>query len=153
MIDDLKLGEAQVHPSMPAPHVEFVRQLWRAQENESRHTWSRELVTARRPVFLGLLASEMLGEELQRVYEIAVAPKIAEALTRQAVHIPGLWMSEDKRTKEEKVAQVSKLKSAIETVVGLLDKDRSVPSEEEEQDTTETVAIRDRKANRRSSRG
>jgi hypothetical protein len=129
MIDDLELSEAQVHSSMPASYVEFVRQLWRTQEKESRHTWSREDVLARRSIFLNLLASEKLAPVLRCVYETPVGPQIAEALTIQAVHVPGLWMSEDKRTKEEKAAQFDKLRMAIKEVSELLDQDRSVPDE------------------------
>ena len=77
--------------------------------------------------FSRLLASERLGTELCRAYETPVGPQIAEALTCQAVHIPELWIGEDKRTKEEKVVQIEKLRSAIKNVVALLGKDRSAP--------------------------
>ena len=79
MADDLELGEAQAHASMPPSFVEFVRQLWREQEKESQYTWSRKDVLARRPVFSKLLASETLATELCRVYETPVGPQIAEA--------------------------------------------------------------------------
>jgi hypothetical protein len=88
MTDEPELGEVQVHASMPTQYVEFIRQLWREQEKESRYTWSRPLVLARRPVFWNLLASEKLAEELRRAYESRVGPKIAEALADQAVYIP-----------------------------------------------------------------
>jgi len=122
------LGEA--HPSLPAPYVEFVRQLWRTQKTRSRHSWSRKPVLARKSVFSSLLASERLGTELRRVYETSVGPQIAKALTRQAVHIPRLWMSEDKRTKKEKAAQFRNIKTVIKAVSGLLDRDRSVVTAE-----------------------
>jgi hypothetical protein len=134
MTDNTELSEAQVHPSMPATYVEFIRQLWREQEKESRNTWSRQQVLARRPVFLKLLASERLGIELQGVYKTSVGPKIAQALTSQAVHIPELWMSEDKRTKKDQVIQFKTLTtaiSAIKRVVALLDQDRTIPDEED----------------------
>jgi hypothetical protein len=152
MIDDLELSEAQVHSSMPASYVEFVRRLWRAQEKESQYTWSHKDVLARRPVFLQLLVSQRLAMELRRVYETPVGPQIAEALTSQAVWVPELWMGEDKRTKEEKVAQVKQLRSATKTVVALLDKDRSAPNEQDERDPTERVAAGDRRVKRSSSK-
>lgn len=127
MSDNLQLNEAKVAPSMPSLYVDFVRQLWRTQEKGSRHTWGRELEMARRPDFLRLLASDKLGAELRRVYETPVGPKIAEALTRQAVHIRQLWIGEDKRIKKKKVAQVENLRSAMKKVVALLGKDRSAP--------------------------
>lgn len=127
MIESLELREAQTHPLMPASYVEFVRQLWRTQTNESQYTFSRGLVTARQLVFSRLLASERLGTELCRVYETPVGSQIAEALTCQAVHILELWKGEDRRAKEEKVAQVEKLRSAIKNVVALLGNDRSAP--------------------------
>jgi hypothetical protein len=74
MTDNLQLDEAKVASSMPASYVDFVRQLWRTQEKESRYTWGRELEIARRPVFLRLLASDELGAELRRVYE---TPEVA----------------------------------------------------------------------------
>lgn len=137
MTENLTLGEAQAHPSMPAPYVEFVRQLWHTQENESQYSFSRKLVAARRPVFLDLLASERLGTELRRVYETPVGPQIAEALTNQAVYIPELWISEDKRSKKEQAAQFKKLRTAINRVSAVLDQDRTMPNEE---DTTEKAA-------------
>jgi len=127
MPDNLQLDEAKVAASMPDPYVDFVRQLWRVQEKESRHTWGRKLDLARRPVFLRLLASNELGAELRRTYETPVGSKIVEALTRQAVHIQELWMGEDNRTKKKKVAQVKKLRSAIKNVVALVGEDRSAP--------------------------
>src|ERR1035437_1539737 len=128
MTENLTLGEAQAHPSMPAPYVEFVRQLWHTQENESQYSFSRKLVAARRPVFLDLLASERLGTELRRVYETPVGPQIAEALTNQAVYIPELWISEDKRSKKEQTAQFKKLRTAINRVSAVLDQDRTMPN-------------------------
>jgi hypothetical protein len=130
MTQNLELDEAPVQP-MPASYVEFVRQLWREQEKESRHTLLRKDVLARRPVFLNLLASATLATELRRVYETPIGPKIAVALTDQAVCVPGLWLSEDKRTKEEKVAQFDKLRTVIREVSALLDQDRSMPDEED----------------------
>ena len=124
------LGEAQVHPSMPAPYVEFVRKLWHTQWKRSQHTFSHELVAARLPIFLDLLASERLGTELIRVYQTPVGAQIAETLTRQAVYIPELWKSEDKRSKKELAAQFEKLRRAINAVSSLLDQDRTIPNEE-----------------------
>jgi hypothetical protein len=127
MNDNLQLDDAKVAPSMPTAYVDFVRRLWRKQEKESRYTWGRKMVMARRPVFLRLLASDELSAVFRHVYEKPVGPKIAEALTRNAVQIPQLWMGEDKWNKEEKVAQVKRLRSAINNVVALLGKDRSAP--------------------------
>jgi hypothetical protein len=132
MTKNIDLGEAHVHPSMPAPYVEFVRQLWHTEEDESKYTWSWQLVTDRRSIYLNLLASETLGTELQRVYETSIGAKIAEALTSQAVHIPELWMSEDKRTKKEQAAQFRTLRaavSAMERVLARLAQDRTLPKE------------------------
>ena len=134
MSENLELNEAQTHPSMPVSYVEFVRQLWRTQRNKSQNSFSRELFTARGPVFSRLLASERLGTELRRVYETQVGPQITEALTSQAVHIPELWKSEDKRPKKEQAVQFKKLRAAIRVVSSLLDEDRMVPHEK---DTTE----------------
>jgi len=147
MIENLELGETLAHPSMPASYVEFVRQLWRTQTNESQNTFGRELVAARRRVFLRLLASERLGKELGRIYEMPVGSKIAEALTSQAVHIPELWKSEDKRPKKEQVTQFKKLRTAIKEVSSLLDEDRRVPDEE---DTTEVSSGEYRQGKRSS---
>ena len=134
MKKSIDLCEAQVHPSMPASYVEFVRKLWRTEEDKSRHTWSSQLTAARRPVYLRLLASETLGIELQRVYETSVGPKIAKALTSQAVHIPELWMSEDKRTKKDQAGQFKTLDSALSAmkrVLTVLDRDRTLTNKKE----------------------
>jgi hypothetical protein len=131
MVDDLELRKAQVHSSMPASYVEFVRRLWLAQEKESQYTWSHEAVIATRPLFLKLLASARLAAELCRVYETPVGPRIAEALAGQAVHLPGLWESEDKRTKEEKAAWYKRLRRTIKALSALLGQDRSVPDDYE----------------------
>jgi hypothetical protein len=149
MSKNLELTKAQTHAAMPASYVEFVRRLWHRQLNASRYSWSHDLATARRSVFLKLLASERLGTELRRVYETPVGPQIAEALTSQAVHIPELWESEDKRTKKEKAAQFKKLRTAIKEVSALLDQDRSMPDEE---DLTEPGTARYPRGKRSSSK-
>lgn len=144
MIKSLELGEA--HPLLPASYVGFVRKLWHAQESKSQHTWSRESVLARQSVFSNLLASERLGTELRRVYETPVGPKIAIALTRQAVHIPELWDSEDKRTKNEQLTQFRQLKSDLIKTLAVLDQDRAMSNR------TDTTEIKQRRAKRSASK-
>jgi hypothetical protein len=124
MIDNLTWDGIQVHASMPASYVRFVKRLWREQTDEFQHTFSPETATERQSVLSDLLASESLATELCRVYKIPVGGKIARALTRQAMSAPELWRFEDRRPKKEKADQFKNLKLAINRVSALLDKDR-----------------------------
>ena len=116
--------------SLPLAYVTFIRRRWVVAVGRHGGPYYRKYVRDQFEIFQRLLLSHELGAVLEKLYALGpIGGKITKTLVDQALAVPGVWRGADKRITTVREKQLERLETTIESLVKILDEDRSDPQD------------------------